>query len=434
MYSFNIHDPIHVERESTANSKTSRKPNPTESSTNNTNIRTKRKRVPTNAAEEAPLGTSSSGSSLDTGRPAPPLRESSVSAETSTSLTAMSTRTVVADSISGAGADSLGRQLTVIRRLFFTPTAECTQQTFLMAHESVVSLLEDMRMSMHSGSPEFAPQREESIRFVTAIGVVCRVVALHLEWQSPADSMLLVPIRNWEHYIRRSWDGWTIQFIRLICGWFDDVISPNHILRELSTTRAFAPSQPLVAVGGDEILFEGLSEMSTAFERFFLSPEKSMEEKRFWGLEVLRALILLLGDGINYSFIEGASSPVEEEMEDEEEEEEEEGQGHGREYEAETLLDVFEAAQPPGIHGDQHEESDEDEEDDTEDEETYMLGGGDEEEDEVPLFFFPSRRGRRHREMDAAKDVPVVSHRKEYSGHCNVQTVSPFQWKQLILD
>lgn len=350
----------------------------------------------------------------------------------------MSTRTIPAESITGSGAESLGRQLTVIRRLFFTSTADCTQQTFLMVHESVVSLLTDMRMSMYSGSPEFAPQREESIRFVTAIGVVCRVLALHLEWQSPADSILLLPIRNWDHYIRRNWDGWTIQFIRLICGWFDDVISPNHILRELSTTRTFAPSQPLVAVGGEEILFEGLGEMSAAFERFFLSSEKSMEDKRFWGLEVLRALILLLGDGINYAFIEGAFSPVEEEMEEEEEEEdqEEEEEGHRREHEVETLLDLFEAAQPPGIHGDEHEESDDDEadDDDTENEDTYMLGGGDEDEDEVPLFFFPSRRGRRHREMDVAKDVPVVSHRKEYSGHCNVQTVSPSQRKKLILD
>jgi len=322
--------------------------------------------------------------------------------------------TIPAESITSSGADSLGRQLTVIRRIFFTPTAECTQQTFLMAHESVVSLLADMRLAMYCGSTEFASQREESIRFVTAIGVVCRVLALYLEWPSPADSTLLVPIRNWDHYIRRSWEGWTLQFIRLVCGWFDNVISPNHILRELSMTRDNAPNQPLVAVGGDEILFEGLSEMSVAFERFYLSPEKSMDDKRFWGLEVLRALILLLGDGINYAFIEGAFSPVEEEMENEDEE--------GEEHEPDTLLDLFEAAQPPGIHGDESEEED-----------TYMTSG-EEGEDEVPFFFFPSRRRGRHGEMDAGKDVPIVSHRKSYSGHCNVQTVRPWTEKALILD
>jgi hypothetical protein len=175
-------------------------------------------------------------------------------------------------------------------------------------------------------------------------------------------------------------------------------------------TRNNAPNQPLVAVGGDEILFEGLSEISVAFERFYLSPEKSMEDKRFWGLEVLRALILLLGDGIN---IEGAFNVVEEEMEDEDLEEED---NH-----SETLLDLFEAAQPPGIHGDEPEEDSEEDED----EDTYMMSGGDEDEDEVPFFFFPSRRRGRRPEMDAGKDVPIVSHRKTYSGHCNVQTVPP---------
>lgn len=326
----------------------------------------------------------------------------------------MSTMTIPAESITSSGADSLGRQLTVIRRIFFTPTTECTQQTFLMAHESVVSLLADMRLAMYGGSTEFTSQREESIRFVTAIGAVSRVLALYLDWPSPADSTLLVPIRNWDHYIRRSWEGWTLQFIRLVCGWFNNVISPNHILRELGMTRDNAPNQPLVAVGGDEILFEGLSEMSVGFERFYLSPEKSMEDKRFWGLEILRALILLLGDGINFAFIEGAFNPVEQEMENEDQEDDEE-----EEHEPETLLDLFEAAQPPGIHGDEHEgDSDEDE-----DEDTHMMSGVDEEEDEVPFFFFPSRRRGRHPEVEAGKDVPIVSHRKSYSGHCNVQTV-----------
>ena len=299
--------------------------------------------------------------------------------------------------------------------MFFTSSAEaeCTQQNFLMAHESVVSLLSDMRLAMYSGSPDFAAQREEAMRFVTAIGVVCRVLALRLDWPSPADDILLEPIRIWDHQIRRSWEGWVIQFIRLVSGWFDDVIAPNNIHRELAMSRHDAPDIPLVAVGRDIIFFETMLEMSYAFERFLRASEKTAYDKQFWAMEVLRALVLVLGDGINFGFIEGAFSPAIDEDVDE--------------VEVQTLLDAFEASRPP-LRSDDEEESDEDEEDI----DNYYMSHGDDDDgeedddddDEVPFYFFPSRRGGlSHPERDAAKDVPIVSHRKAYSGHCNVQTV-----------
>jgi hypothetical protein len=302
--------------------------------------------------------------------------------------------------------------------MFFTSSAEaeCTQQNFLMAHESVVSLLSDMRLAMYAGSPDFAAQREEAMRFVTAIGVVCRVLALRLDWPSPADDILLEPIRIWDHQIRRSWEGWVIQFIRLVSGWFDDVIAPNNIHRELAMSRHDAPDIPLVAVGRDIIFFETMSEMSFAFERFLRASEKTAFDKQFWAIEVLRALVLSLGDGINFGFIEGAFSPAIDEDVDE--------------VEVQTLLDAFEASRPPGLHSDE-EESDGDE--DGEDIDNYYMSHGDDgeeddeeddDDDEVPFYFFPSRRGGLSQpERDAAKDVPIVSHRKAYSGHCNVQTV-----------
>jgi hypothetical protein len=299
--------------------------------------------------------------------------------------------------------------------MFFTLPDQCTQTTFLIAHESVVSLLSDMRLAMYSGSPDFAAQREEAMRFVTAIGAVCRVIALRLEWPTDVADTLLEPIRSWDGQIRRSWDGWVFQFIRLASGWFEDVIAPNNIHRELGLSRRDAPDMPLVAVGREIILFETLSEMSEAFERFLRASEKTAYDKRFWALEVLRSLVLVLGDGINFGFIEGAFSPAIDEDIDEEE--------------AQTLLDAFEASRPPGIHSDEEEDSEEDGE--GEDDDSFMLYGhedGDEDyeddEDEVPFYFFPSRRGgMSHPERNAAKDVPVVSHRKAYSGHCNVQTV-----------
>jgi len=427
---FNIHDFPTPQVEPNARSKTNTKANPTESST----TRAKRKRQSSiqegEDGEPAQANVESSASSLDTGRQPPPLRESSVSAETNTSLTAMSSITIPPESINSTVApDALGRQLTAIRRMFFSPSNELTQQTLLMAHESVVSLLSDMRLAMYSGSANFAPQREEAVRFVTVVGVVSRVLALKLDWPAPhPNDVLLSPIRNWDYWIPRAWDGWTIQFIRLVTGWFDDVIAPNNILRELSLKRLEAPNIPLVKLGGEEILFETLTDMSVAFERLVQSSEKSVEDKRYWGLEVLRALVLLLGDGLNFAFIEGAFSPS---IDTEDEEAGEEAQ---------TLLDAFEAARPAGLYQEDSDEEEEEESDSDiveEEDDTLMLRYGpnaedgdddddddDDEDDLSPLFFFQNRRGGLHHpERDAAKDVPIVSHRKAYSGHCNVQTV-----------
>jgi hypothetical protein len=341
----------------------------------------------------------------------------------------MSSITIPPESItSTVSPDALGRQLTAIRRMVFAPSSELTQQTLLMAHESVVSLLSDMRLAMYSGSGNLSSQREEAVRFVTVIGVVSRVLALKLDWPAPhPENILLSPIRGWDHWIPRAWDGWTMQFIRLVTGWFEDVIAPNNILRELSLKRADAPTVPLVKLGGEEILYERLTDMSIAFERLVQSSEKSVEDKRYWGVEVLRALVLLLGDGLNFAFIEGAFSPSID-MEDEEEEEE-----------AQTLLDAFEAAHPAALYQDSDEEEVESDSDIVEEEDdTLMLRYGpnvedgeeddddedDDDDDLSPLFFFQNRRGGLHHpERDVAKDVPIVSHRKAYSGHCNVQTV-----------
>ena len=284
-----------------------------------------------------------------------------------------------------------------------------------MCHESVVTVLHEMRMAMYSGSSQFLEQREEVIRFVTAMGVVCRTIALYLPWPEE-EEVLLTPIRNWDQWIPMTWDGWTIKFIRLICGCLNDTIAPNNLIREIRGLRESAPERPLVAVGGENYLFDSLAHMTRTFERFVTS-QKSDAEKNFWGLQVLRALILQLGDGLNFAYIEGAFRPTEE-MEVEEDEEE---------HEPETLLDAFEAAQPPNLESEHESEDDEDDEDDEEDDDELILrygGGDDEEEESVPFFFFPSRRGMNNPERNAAKDVPVVSHRKEYSGHCNVQTVS----------
>jgi hypothetical protein len=219
-----------------------------------------------------------------------------------------------------------------------------------------------------------------------------------------------------------------MQFIRLVTGWFEDVIAPNNILRELPLKRADAPTVPLVKLGGEEILYERLTDMSIAFERLVQSSEKSVEDKRYWGVEVLRALVLLLGDGLNFAFIEGAFSPSID-MEDEEEEEE-----------AQTLLDAFEAAHPAALYQEDSDEEEEESDSDIveEEDDTLMLRYGpnvedgeeddddedDDDDDLSPLFFFQNRRGGLHHpERDVAKDVPIVSHRKAYSGHCNVQTV-----------
>jgi hypothetical protein len=344
----------------------------------------------------------------------------------------MSSITIPPESITSAVAsDALGRHLTYIRQIFFTPAASCTQQTFLLVHESVVTLLADMRLTMYTASGSFHAQREESIRFVTAIGVVCRVLALKLPWPSQADDILLVPIRNWENKILRSWEGWLIQFIRIVTYWFDETVSPNNVLRELSLARLTAPEVPLVAVGGDSILFERFVNMLDSFVEFVRAPVHTIEIKRYWGIEVLRACILLLGDGINFAFVEGAFSPAVDE-EQEEEEEEEAGQ---------ALLDAFEAAQPLEVyHDDDQGSEDEDEyedeeddddmdddDDDDDDDDTYMLSiGGEEDEDDgsIPFLFFPARRsGLNYPEKHAAENVPIVSHRKAYSGHCNVKTV-----------
>ena len=427
---FNIHDSPAPQTEPNARSKTDPKANRTEPST----TRGKRKRQSSRRdgedGEPAQGDVESSGSSIDTRRQPPPLRESSVSAETNTSLTAMSSITIPPESVTSTVApDALGRHLTTIRRMFFAPSNELTQRTFLMAHESVVSLLSDMRLAMYSGSPNFSQQREDAVRFVTVIGIVSRVLALKLDWPAPhSDDILLAPIRSWDHWIRRSWEGWTIQFIRLVTGWFEDVIAPNNILRELSLKRAEAPNVPLVKLGGEEILYERLADMSIAFERLVQSSEKTVEDKRYWGTEVLRALVLLLGDGLNFAFIEGAFSPSVD-MEDEEEEE------------VQTLLDAFEAAHPAALYHESSEEEDEQASDgdmvEEEEDDTLVLRYGpnvedgddddddDDDDDLSPLFFFQNRRGGLHRpERDAAKDVPVVSHQKAYSGHCNVQTVN----------
>ena len=326
----------------------------------------------------------------------------------------------------------MGRQLTTIRRIFFTPVNECTQQTFLMAHESVVSLLSEMRLAMYSSPQSFAAQREESIRFVTAIGVVCRILALKLDWPSPVtDETLLSPIRDWDSRILRSWNGWIIQFIRLVTCFFDETMSPNNVLRELSLARLTAPDVPLVALGGESILFDGLTGMLDQFVRFVRSSEKTAEDNRYWGIDVLRACILLLGDGINFAFIEGAFSSA---IIDEDAEEE-----------VQTLLDAFESVQPPGIYNDDDEGSSDDNDDDGEDGDVEVeeededddgivlrIGRGqdddddDDDDDSVPFVFFPPRRsGLNNPERHAAEDVPIVSHRKAYSGHCNVQTVPP---------
>jgi hypothetical protein len=425
---FNIHDSPAPQTEHSVRSKSAPKSNPTESA-----ARGKRKRASSgregegDAEEDGHQGElESGGSSLDIGRQPPPLRESSVSAETTTSLTAMSSVTIPPESITSTLApDALGRQLTAIRRSFFTPTESCTQQTFLVAHESVVNILGEMRLAMYSAAPAFLAQREEAIRFVTAIGVVCRVIALKLDWPSPADDVLLASIRNWDTWIRRSWEGWTMQFIRLLTGWFDDIIGPNNILRELSTSREDAPRVPLVALGGDDILFESLGDMSDAFAQLVISTDKSMDNKRYWAIVVLRALVLLLGDGIDFSFIEGAFSPAIDLDADEEQEQ--------------TQLDAFDTAQPHGLHDEGNSSDEEEDQDDSdmvdEDGDSFVLrfGGsedGDEDEETIPFFFFPSRRGGlNHPEQHAAKEVPIVSHQNSYSGHCNVQTVLVFLGK-----
>ena len=217
-------------------------------------------------------------------------------------------------------------------------------------------------------------------------------------------------------------------------------MSPNNILRDLSIARLTAPEVPLVALGGDSILFDGLTGMLDQFVRFVRSSEKTAEDKRYWGIDVLRACILLLGDGINFAFIEGAfSSAIDEDAEEE----------------AQTLLDAFEAAQPPGIYDDDDEGSSDNDDDDEEDgdveveveDEDEDEGGivltigrnrddeddDDEDDDNVPFVFFPTRRsGLNYPERHAAEDVPIVSHRKAYSGHCNVQTVRHILIKYLI--
>ena len=104
---FNIHDSPTPPRETTVQTKSAVKSNPaetatspkstvTESATANpteeSTSRGKRKRTSAKNGDETVVGgeVESSASSLDTGRQPPPLRESSVSAETTTSLTAMS--------------------------------------------------------------------------------------------------------------------------------------------------------------------------------------------------------------------------------------------------------------------------------------------------------------------------------------------------------
>lgn len=443
---FNIHDSPVPEQESSTQTKSDKKSNPTESTT----TRGKRKRISTQQSSSATAPQPESrASSLDTGRQPPSLRRgSNVSAPTETntsSLTAMSSNTIPLDSILSSSAsatssaaasgviaavpsDALGRQLTAIRRMFFTPSTECTQQTFLIAHESVVKLLADMRLAMYSASSTFLNQREESIRFVTAIGVVCRILALKLSWPTTVENeVLLSPIQNWAPKILKSWGGWLIQFIRNVTCWFDNTVSPNNVLRELSLARLSAPDVPLVALGGESILFESSTEMLDKFAQFVRSADPSLEEIQYWGIDVLRACILLLGDGINFAFIEGAFGPSIEEDEEEEEEEDDD------EETAQTLLDAFEAAQPSGVYHDNGSSNDDDDDNDVDveeedDDETFMLryGAEDEDDESVPFLFFPTRRsGLNYPERRAAENVPIVSHRKAYSGHCNIQTVSP---------
>jgi hypothetical protein len=136
----------------------------------------------------------------------------------------------------------------------------------------------------------------------------------------------------------------------------------------------------------------------------------------------LRACILLLGEGIDYAFVEGAFATV---LGDEFDEEEE------------TLLEAF-AAPAITIHDDEDEEDDEDEsdseregrDDDVEieeedgDELVLRYGDGEDSDDDMerpPFLIF--RRGRSTHPEQVAKDIPIVSHRRSYSGHCNVRTV-----------
>ena len=429
---FNIHDTPVPPRETSSQSKSATKPNPAESTVGCG----KRKRTASRRDDEQDGHAESSASSMDTDRKPPALRESSVSVETSSSLAAMSSATVPPDSlVSNIASRAMGRQLTTIRRLFFTPLNECTQQTFLMAHESIVCLLADMRLAMYSSPPEFVEQREETIRFVTCIGVVCRVIALRLQWPDPVPDTRLQAIVGWERTIPRSWDHWTIQFIRVVTCWFDATISPNNALRELTNAKDTAPHSQLVAVGGESLLFDTAAEMLDAFVHFIESAARTEDQKRFWIMDVLRARILLLGEGIDFAFVEGAfATALDDELDDA----------------AETLLEVFEA---PTISIDNDEEEDEEEEDeeDVDDEEpesqsehvgndddveieeeddehnTFILRYGDGEDgdddtERAPYLIF-RRSGLNHPERHAAKDIPIVSHRKSYSGHCNVQTV-----------
>jgi hypothetical protein len=395
---FNIHDPPMTARESNTQTNANKKSNPSIEN------RGKRKRP----ARTEETTAESSSSSLDTGRQPPPLRESSISAETNVTALSSTTLRPTESIASSVPSDAIGRQVTVIRQMFFTSLDECTQRTFLMCHESVVNVLREMRMALYSSAPQFAVQREEAIRFITAIGVVCRTIVLYLPWPEE-EEVLLSPIRNWEQWIPRTWEGWIIQFIRLICGCLNDTIAPNNLIRDSQRMQRTAPETQLVAVGGENYVFESLEDMARNFEEF-ISSSKSDTDKKFWGLQVLRALVLQLGDGLNFAFIEGAFHPVEENDVEEEQE-------------PQTLLDAFEATHPNL----ESESDDEDEEDDEEDEFVLRYGGGDDEDDEsVPFFFFPSRRrGLNNPERNAAKDIPIVSHRRAYSGHCNVQTVSP---------
>src|SRR5208282_970943 len=103
---FNIHDSPTPPRETTVQTKSAAKSNPAETATSpKSNVaesatanptegsasRGKRKRTSAKKGDETVVSgeVESSASSLDTERQPPPLRESSVSAETTTSLTAM---------------------------------------------------------------------------------------------------------------------------------------------------------------------------------------------------------------------------------------------------------------------------------------------------------------------------------------------------------
>lgn len=379
----------------------------------------------------------SSASSMDTDRKPPALRDSSVSAETSSSLAAVSSATIAPESVtSNIASDAMGRQLTAIRRLFFTPPNECTQQTFLMAHESVVSLLSDMRLAMYSGSPEFVGQREETIRFVTCIGVVCRVIALRLRWEDIAPEVLLQTVVEWDRTIPHSWDHWIIRFIRLVTCWFDATISPNNAFREL---RSFlGTNSHLVAVGGESLLFDDVSEMVDSFVQFIESTEKTEEQKRFWILDVLRACILLLGEGIDFAFVEVAFATVlDDGLEaileafetptitvDDEDEEDEDEEGEDEDN------DENEIESENGGHEDDVEIEEEDEEGSSF---IFRYGGDDDDDmDRAPFLIF-RRGGFNQFVRQVANDVPIVSHRKTYTGHCNVQTVCPLPFLFLTL-